>query len=131
MINVMMRLGDFRFSISTAAYQSFSRSNGYRWQGQERFGQLPAQQYTGPGEHSISLSGDIYPDFSGAGLKQIDAMREEAIKGLPLILVDGNGYVWGRWVIQSIEDQQGVFFSDGTPRKMAFTLKIVQYGEDL
>jgi phage protein U len=129
MIGVMMMLGGFKFSISTAAYQGFNRSTGYRWQAQERFGQLPAQQYTGPGEDSITLSGDIYPSFAG-GLHQIDSMRYEAGKGAPLQLVDGNGYVWGRWVIQSIEEAKEVFFSDGTARKQSFNMKICRYGED-
>lgn len=129
MISIMLKLGEFKFSISTAAYQSFTRSTAYRWQAQERYGQLPAQQYTGPGDDSISLSGDIYPDYAG-GLHQLDSMRQEAAKGRPLLLVDGNGYIHGRWVILSIEDAQAVFFSDGTPRKMAFSLKIAQYVDD-
>jgi len=129
MINVMMRLGAFNFSINTAAYQAFSRSTGYRWQAQERYGQLPAQQYTGPGEDAISLSGDIYPDYAG-GLHQIDAMRTEAIKGEPLLLVDGHGYVWGKWVIQSIEESKEVFLSNGAARKMSFVLKIARYGDE-
>lgn len=129
MINVMMRLGAFNFSISTAAYQAFSRSTGYRWQAQARYGQLPAQQYTGPGEDSVTLAGDIYPDYAG-GLHQIDTMRSEAAKGAPLLLVDGHGYVWGRWVIQSIEESKDTFLSNGVARKMSFTLKIARYGDD-
>lgn len=129
MTNILMRLGAFNFSISTAAYQSFSRSTQYRWQAQERFGRLPAQQYTGPGEDSITLDGEIYPDFAG-GLHQIDFMRAEAIKGQPMLMVDGNGYVWQRWVILSIEEGKEVFLSNGVARKQTFTLKITQYGED-
>ena len=129
MIGIMLSLGGFQFCISTAAYQAFSHSTGYRWQGQERFGQLPAMQYTGPGEDSITLSGDIYPSFAG-GLHQIDSMRYYASQGTPLLMVDGNGYIWGRWVIQSIEENKEVFFSDGTARKQTFNLKITRYAED-
>lgn len=129
MTNIMMRLGAFNFSINTAAYQAFSRSTTYRWQAVERYGKLPAQQYTGPGEDTITLSGDIYPDYAG-GLHQIDDMRAEAGKGQPLILVDGNGYVWKKWCIQSIEENKDTFLSNGVARKMSFTLKMTQYGED-
>lgn len=130
MIGVMMMLGAFKFSISTAAYQTFSHSTTYRWQSQERFGQIPAMQYTGPGEDSITLSGDIYPSFAG-GLHQLDFMRQCAENGTPLLMVDGRGFIWGRWVIQSIDDVREVFFSDGTARKQAFNLKIMRYVEDL
>jgi len=70
LIGVMMLLGNFRFSVSTTAYQTFAHSSAYRWQAQERYGQQPAMQYTGPGEESITPSGDIYPSFAGgiAGL---------------------------------------------------------------
>ncbi|PPD17264.1 MAG: phage tail protein [Methylomonas sp.] len=129
MINIMMRLGRLTFSVSTAAYQDFTREANYRWQPQERYGQLPAQQFTGPGEENLSLSGDIYPDYAG-GLGQLDAMRAEANQGLPLMLVDGRGYIWGKWVIKSIREQQAVFFSDGAPRKQSFSLDITRYGDD-
>jgi phage protein U len=130
MIGVMMQLGAFKFSLSTAAYQAFSHSTSFRWQGIERYGQIPAQQYTGPGEESITLSGDIYPSFAG-GTGQLNSMRAEAYKGTALTLVDGNGFAWGKWVIMSLEETQEVFFSDGTPRKMSFNLKISRYNEDV
>jgi len=130
MISVMMQLGQFKFSLSTAAYQAFTRNSVFRWQAQERFGRFPAQQYTGPGEDTITLAGDIYPSFAG-DLFQIADMRDMAFEGVPLLLVDGNGYVWGRWVIQSVDDAQETFFSDGTARKFSFVLKITRYGEDL
>lgn len=129
MINVMMRLGAYTFSINAAAYQSFSRSSEFRWQAKERFGQFPAQQYTGPGADSITLQGDIYPDYAG-GIHQIDYMRTEAGKGLPLMLVDGNGYVWGKWVIQSIDEDKSAFLGNGVARKQSFTMKITRYGND-
>jgi hypothetical protein len=87
-------------------------------------------QYTGPGEDSISLSGDIYPAFAG-GLHQLDSMRYYANQGLPLMMVDGNGYVFGRWVVQSVEETKEVFFADGVPRKQTFNMKITRYGADL
>lgn len=130
MINVMLMLGLFRFSVSTAGYQALTRSKEYRWQAQERYGQLPAQQYTGPGAESITLTGDIYPSFNG-GLHQIDLMRYQANLGRPLMLVDGSGYVYGLWVILSIEENQETFFANGIARKQSFTITITRYGEYL
>jgi hypothetical protein len=128
MINVMLMLGLFRFSVSTAGYQALTRSKDYRWQAQERYGQLPAQQYTGPGAESITLTGDIYPSFNG-GLHQIDLMRYQANIGKPLMLVDGSGYVYGRWVILSIEENQETFFANGVARKQSFAITITRYGD--
>jgi hypothetical protein len=125
----MMQLGAFQFSLSTAAYQAFSHSTSFRWQGIERYGQIPAQQYTGPGEESITLSGDIYPSFAG-GTGQLASMRRVAATGKPLLMIDGRDYVWGKWVINSIEETKEIFFDDGTARKQSFNMKITQYGGD-
>jgi phage protein U len=130
MIGIMMMLGSFKFSLSTAAYETFSHSTAYRWQAQERFGQLPAQQYTGPGEESITLSGVIFPQLAG-GLHQVDSMRYYGSQGRPLQLVDGNGYVWGKWCILSVDENKEVFFSDGTARKQTFNMKICRYVDDI
>ena len=42
---MMMALGDFRFAINTAAYNSLRRTHEYRWQAQNRLQQRPSQQF--------------------------------------------------------------------------------------
>jgi hypothetical protein len=124
-----MRLGDYKFSLSTAAYQSLTRSTAYSWQSGKRFGKLPTQQFTGIDTDTINMQGIIYSHFAG-GLSQIDAMREQAGRGEPLLLVDGHGFVKGKWCIKSIEQTDTVFLSDGTPRKIEFNLSLVRYGDE-
>lgn len=124
---VMMGLGDYRFSLNTAAYQELSRSNSWRWPTVDRIGARPAAQYVGPGEETIRMSGKIYPYFSG-GLGQLDAMRAEADKGVPLMLVDGTGQIWGKYVITQITEGQSTFFSNGKPRCIEFEVSLQAYG---
>jgi len=128
--DVMLALGDYRFSVETAAFQGLSRSTEYRWQQQDRFDHRPALQYTGPGADKITLKGVIYPHFKG-GLGQVEAMRASAEGGEPLMLVDGLGYTHGLWCILSIKEDQSAFFFAGTPRKVEFTVELQRYGEDL
>jgi len=130
MSETMMALGSYRFALDSASYSEFKRSISYRWQAQDRLNRSPALQYTGKGAESIDLSGVIYPHFNG-GLKQIDAMREEAGRGLPLLLVDGQGFVWGKWVISQISEEQTVFLANGKPQKQAFQIRLLKYGDDL
>lgn len=127
---IMMALGPFRFSIATAAYQDLERSNDWRWPSIERIGVRSARQYVGPGEDQITMRGTIYPAFVAqrAGLDQIPQMRALADAGLPQVLVDGAGRVWGEFVIVSLREGQNVFFSDGTPRAIDFDLTLVAYG---
>lgn len=124
----MMTLGEFRFGLSTAAYQEFKRTTVYRWSSQDVFSRTPSMQYLGPGEDSISLAGVVYTHFKG-GLKQINDMRNEALKGEALLLTDGLGNIHGEWVIKRIEEAQSHFIAKGAPRKQGFTMAISYYGE--
>lgn len=126
---MMLALGDYRFSVATAAYQSLKRTTEYRWAAQQRQGRRPAQQFIGVGRDEISLQGMIYPHYSG-GLGQLDTMRAEAGKGLPLMLVDGQGGVHGKWCITRVEEGQKQFFAGGLPRQQTFALALTHYGED-
>lgn len=128
----MARLGPFTFSLDTAAFQNLRRSTEYRWQQQNRIGRLPAQQFTGPGADTIKLDGVIYPHFAG-GAQQVGMMREMAGLGEPLDLIyafESIGQFCGLWCIKNIEEGRTVFFDDGSPRRIEFSLELVNYGED-
>lgn len=125
---VMMQLGSYQFGLSTAAYQELMRKSGYRWAAQDRFGQYPALQFTGPESETVELSGVVYAEFRG-GTGQLDAMRALAEKGLPQRLIDGSGRLLGRWVIESVEETQSTFAAKGYPRKQEFSLHIKSFPE--
>src|SRR5690554_182347 len=129
MNETMMALGDYRFSVDTAAYQELKRSQAYRWQPQERLLRRPAQQFLKPGEETLELTGVIYPHYRG-GLQQLELMRRQAGRGEPLLLVDGLGFIWGRWVITQLEETQSVFQGNGQPLKQGFRLQLTHHGED-
>jgi len=129
MAEVMMALGDYRFSIDTAAYEQITRSFEWRWQAQERLGRKPAQQFLGPGVTTVQFEGVIYPSFKG-GLGQIDAMKVEADKGEPLRLADSNGFKWGEFVIKRIEETRSKPIPSGQPRRIAFRIELADYGKD-
>lgn len=125
-MNVMMQLGSFQFSIMTAVYQELIRKNEYKWPSQHRFGQRPSRQFVGVGDETMQLPGVIYPEYRG-GFQQIEAMRRIAALGQPLLLVDGLGKLWGRWVIESIDEKQSLFAAFGAPRKQEFTLSLARF----
>ncbi|TRD18407.1 phage tail protein [Palleronia caenipelagi] len=124
-----MALGPFRFGMSHGAYQRFQRSAGYRWAKLDRLGRAPALQYLGPDTEEVRMDGVIYPHFKG-GLRQVDLMRARAGLGQPLMMVDGLGWVWKRWVIAGVDEQKDTFLRDGAPRRITFTLTLQSYGSD-
>ena len=128
----MARLGAFEFGIDTAAFQSLQRQSAYQWKDQPRIGRKPAQQLTGVAADTISLSGVIYPHYRG-GLSQVAQLREQAALGLPLPLIycdELAGQYLGLWCITEVGETRTVFFEDGSPRKIEFSLSLVEYGED-
>lgn len=129
MNRVMMQLGEYQFGIESAVYEQLRRSTAYRWQGQDRIGRRPAQQFAGVGQETISLTGRIYPFYKG-GLGQLDKLRAEAGQGEPRILVDGLGRIWGKWAVTRIDETQSTLMPDGVPEKIDFSLELVRYGED-
>ncbi len=126
---VMMALGAFRFGMSNDAYQQFSRTVGYRWGKVNRLGRAPALQFAGLDTQDVTIEGVIYPHFKG-GLRQVDLMRARAGLGVPMMMVDGMGWVWKRWVIVQFDETKSYFLKDGAPRKIEFSLKLQSYGAD-
>lgn len=129
MTEIMMMLGMYQFSVSTAAYESLRRNVDYRWPVQERIGRRPARQFVGIGDETIELSGVILPHYSG-GLGQLDRMRELAGQGVALTLADGRGRIWGKYCITAVSETRTVFWPDGEPRRMEFSLSLGRYGEE-
>ena len=126
---IMMALGTFRFGVNRASYQMFTRDAAYRWAKQDRLGRDPALQYLGPDAEEITLEGVIYPHFKG-GLRQMELMRAVARQGVPMMLVDGLGFVWQRWVITRVSETKSVFLADGAPRRIEFNVTLRAYGSD-
>lgn len=126
---VMMALGAFRFGVNQASYQTLTRSAKFRWEKLDRAGRAPALQFMGPDADEISLEGVIYPHFKG-GLRQVELMRLQGRLGLPLMLVDGLGFVWDRWAITEVTEAKSVFLSEGAPRRIDFTVRLQAYGLD-
>jgi phage protein U len=126
---IMMALGTFRFGVNRASYQMFTRDAAYRWAKQDRLGRDPALQYLGPDAEEITLEGVIYPHFKG-GLRQMELMRAVARQGVPMMLVDGLGFVWQRWVITRVSETKSLFLADGAPRRIEFNVTLRAYGSD-
>lgn len=126
---MMMSLGTFVFSLATAAYQQLQRQMLWRHPTSARVGARAARQYVGPGEETIDLSGVIHAELA-EDLLTLDVLRELAAEGRPLALVEGNGTVYGAYVILSINEGRTEFFSDGTPRRIEFQLQLGRADDD-
>lgn len=125
----LMRLGDFTFSITSAAHQSLDRARDFRWEQVQRLGRSPARQFAGRGDDAITLAGCMLPEFAG-GAGYIDGLAAAAGRGEPMLLVDHFGNVFGQYCVLSIGDVHSELDPYGQARKIDFTIAIGWYGED-
>jgi hypothetical protein len=140
MAETMMALGDFRFSVRTAEYQSLATSMSWRWAKKDRYGRKPGKQFHGPDSTTKTLEITIHPD-SRADVVLFDRLRAMGDAGEPLRLVAGgtalvggvlkqSGADLGLWVIDSLSVADEHFMQDGTPLVRKGSLAISEYGED-
>jgi phage protein U/uncharacterized protein YoxC len=119
----------FHFNLSTAAFNKLRRTTKYKVASQERLNRQEALQAVSQGGETITLSGVVFA-ASGAGVKQIDALRAIGGRMVPVQLTTGYGEVLGRWYLQGVDEEQEALMSDGAPRKQTFSLEFGRYGED-
>lgn len=73
----------------------------------------------------------LYPELAGVKAAHLNHLREMAKTGEPFLLIDGEGYLHGNWIIVSIEENQSVFMRDGKARKISFTISLKNYGDEV
>lgn len=126
---MMLSLGMFVFSLSTLAYQELQRQTIWRHASNSRVGAAPALQFVGRGDDTITLPGIILPELAGSTLS-LDALRMMANTGKAWPMVEGSGRIYGLWVIDSLSETKTLFFRDGTPRRIEFTLTLKRTDDD-
>jgi uncharacterized protein len=123
MLGVVMAYGLFPFTLDTAAFDELVRDTSYKHPSHDVVGARPRSQFTGPGEETITITGAIYPTFAGSPLS-LDALRAMADEGKAWPLVSGYGYIFGAYVITSVNETRAVHTGDGIPQKITFRLSL-------
>lgn len=125
---MMMSLGMFVFGLPTVTYQTLQRETNWRHASNSRVGARAGRQYIGPGDDTITLSGWVSPELVG-DRASLDELRKMADAGLAYVLVDGTGIVHGVFVIERLSEGQTLFFFNGTPRRIEFSLVLERVDE--
>ena len=124
-MSYMMALGPYPFGLDTTAYEQLQRSMQFRHAAAVRVGARDAYQVVGPGEETITLTGKVAPGTVGT-LSSITRLEEMGQGGKAYVLVDGAGYVYGTYHIDSIQTTQRAHVADGTPRIVDFSLTLTR-----
>ncbi len=120
----------FVFMRQTLPHQTMQRESDYRWPSNSRIGKRDAYQFLGVGEENMTLAGVLYPELTGGKLT-MTTLRMMAEEGRAWPLLDGTGMIYGMYVISRVSETGSIFFADGTPRKIDFTLSLTRVDESL
>lgn len=127
----MMALGYFVFMRSTLPYQNTSREMSWKHPQNNVVGAMPKSQFTGKESETMEISGDLYPELTG-GKMSLLALEMMAEAGAPYPLISGADFMIQGWfVITQIRREETVFFADGTPRKISFTLSLQRVDDSI
>ena len=127
---MMMVYGMFVFMLQTTPYQSLEQDTTWRHVKNDRIGRSGKWQYIGTGEDNITLTGTLYPEITGGDVS-LAALRTMAYGGRPWPLVQGDGTIFGMFVIANIRENRTEFMKDGKAQKIEFTLSLKKVSEDI
>lgn len=125
---VMLMVGNFKFSLNTAAFSEMTRTTGAAWGTVPRIGQYDAMQFTGPGPDTLELPGVIFPDMFGYS-STLDQLRYMMLQGQPYRLILGDGSIIGLWAITGIRETKSSFKSDASARRIEFSVSLAKYAD--
>ena len=128
-VSMMMCFGLFVFGLHTTPYQQLQRQLSWRHPSTSRVGKRPARQFIGVGDETITLSGVLYPELTG-GKISLAALKAMGDTGKAWPLIEGTGIFYGLFVIEEMSQTDSVFFPDGAPRKIEFSLKLTRVDDE-
>lgn len=121
---MLMSLGQFIFKTSTLAFQEIQRQRAWNYADNSVVFGRPKKQFTGAGEDSVTLPGLIYEEYGFGTRFALDELASMADTGQGYVLMDGSGYLYGVFVIDSIDETKSILMDNGVPRKIDYTFKL-------
>lgn len=125
----MMVFGMFVFMLRTTPYQQLRHSQEWRHVKNERVNQSASWQYIGAGDDTVTLEGVLYPEITGGNLS-LFALETIGFAGRPWPLIEGDGRIYGMYVLTRLERGKSEFDQYGNPKKIEFTLSLSRVDTD-
>jgi phage protein U len=86
-------------------------------------------QLAGIGDRWQSTTQGLPFSDDPAGRWQLDGLRADAERGIPLLVVDGRGRNWGYWVVENLTERASDYFlNNGGELHVAFDVSLSYYG---
>ncbi|HBO70975.1 MAG TPA: oxidoreductase, partial [Acinetobacter sp.] len=123
---MLMCLGQFPFTTDTLTFTEIQRQRSWQYADNAVAKGRKKRQFIGSGDETISLPGLIYQEHGFGNRFAIDDLAAMADTGQGFVLVDGSGYLYGVFTIDSIDETKQILLFNGVPRKIDFTIKLTR-----
>ena len=127
---MILSLGQFVFSVDTLTFNELQRSRSWSFANNDIAQGRPQYQFTDTGEETISIPFLIYQEHGFGNRQSVDDLAEMADTGAGYVLIDGSGYIYGVFAIDSIDDNRSFLTINGVPRKVDGTLKLTRVDDN-
>jgi len=122
---MLMSLGQFIFKTSTLAFQEIQRQRSWSYAENAVANGRAKKQFTGAGSDTVTMPGLIFGTRFA-----LDELASMADTGQGYVLMDGSGYLYGVFVIDSIDETKSILMDNGVPRKVDYTLKLSRVDDE-
>lgn len=126
----IMALGQFVFTLSDLAFNELQRQRQWNYAENAVAKGRAKKQFIGHGEENITLNGNVYEEHGFGKRQALDDLSSMADSGQGYTLVDGSGYVYGMYIITSLDETKSILIELGVPRKIDFSIKLVRVDDD-
>lgn len=126
---MLLAIGMFVFEIPNLLFDQLKRRRSWRHPTSERVGARAASQYAGEGDDTLSISGVLVPGVFGRrdALEDLAAMAKQ---GRSWPVVDGEGFVYGAYVILDLDETKRQILDGGQARVIDFTINLLRVDDD-
>lgn len=127
---MLMALGQFVFMPDTLSFTELQRQRAWNFAENAVARGRAKKQFIGPGSDSITLPGIVVQEHGIGNRFAIEELAAMADTGQGYVLIDGSGFLYGVYVIDSIDETRSILLFNGVPRKIDFTIKLSRVDED-
>lgn len=126
---MLLAIGMFVFEVPNLLFDQLKRRRNWRHPTSERVGARAASQFVGVGEDTLTLSGVLAPGVMGRkdALEDLAAMADQ---GRSWPVVDGDGFVYGAFVILDLDETKRELLENGQATLIDFTVNLQRVDDD-
>ena len=126
---MLLAIGMFVFEVPNLLFDQLKRRRNWRHPTSERVGARAASQFAGVGEDTLTLSGVLAPGGMGRkdALEDLAAMADQ---GRSWPVVDGDGFVYGAFVILDLDETKRELLENGQATLIDFTVNLQRVDDD-